>query len=145
MSSIVFHSEDIQFVLKQKRLIRQWLNSIAEQEGSSIIGLSYIFTSDSYLLKINQEYLQHDTYTDVITFPYSEGENIESDIFISIDRCKENASIFDASFYTELHRVMAHALLHLLGYGDKSPDEKISMRSKEDYYLSLRPDILKAL
>ena len=108
-----------------------------EREGCNLTQVCYIFCSDEYLYNLNQEYLNHDTYTDIITFPYSEPPLVEGDIFISIDRVKENASQFGAPFEQELHRVMIHGVLHLCGYSDKSPDEEALMRKKEDEALQL--------
>jgi len=99
--------------------------------------LNYIFCSDTYLHKINLEYLKHDTLTDIITFDYSEKKQISGDIFISIDRIKENAPKFNQSTDIELNRVLIHGVLHLLGYKDKTPKEKETMRAKEDFYLTL--------
>ncbi|HRD08546.1 MAG TPA: rRNA maturation RNase YbeY, partial [Saprospiraceae bacterium] len=98
-----------------------------------LVQINYIFCSDDYLLQINQEYLQHDYYTDIITFPYQQGKNIESDIFISLDRVRENAAEFaDGDYARELLRVIAHGLLHLSGYGDKTDEEALKMRAAEN-------------
>ncbi|MBC7884608.1 MAG: rRNA maturation RNase YbeY [Saprospiraceae bacterium] len=113
----------------------KWLNSVAAEENKTISTLTYIFCSDEYLLDINLTYLGHDYYTDIITFPYKEGDIIESDIYISLDRIKENAEEFKVSFYNELKRVMVHGVLHLIGYNDKSEKEVITIREKEDYYI----------
>lgn len=136
---IQLHSEDISFEHENPLTIKKWLNSVAEQEGRKITALSFIFCSDEYLHKINVEYLNHDTLTDVITFQYSEGKtaDVEGDIFISIDRIKENAESFKTTFENELHRVMIHGTLHLLGYGDKTPEEKLKMTEKENKYLAI--------
>ncbi|PIZ06710.1 MAG: rRNA maturation RNase YbeY [Flavobacteriales bacterium CG_4_10_14_0_8_um_filter_32_5] len=137
MSSIIFHQEDISFRLKNIKKIKSWIEkSIALERG--IVGdLNYIFCSDTYLHKINLEYLKHDTLTDIITFDYSEKKQISGDIFISIDRIKENAPKFNQSTDIELNRVLIHGVLHLLGYKDKTPKEKETMRAKEDFYLTL--------
>ncbi|MFT6148839.1 MAG: rRNA maturation RNase YbeY [Saprospiraceae bacterium] len=134
---INFHNEQITFEHKQPIIIKKWLQSVAKQEGRSISSLSFIFCSDDYLHQINVEYLNHDTLTDVITFQYSESESdpIEGDIFISIDRIQENANQFETTFDKELHRVMIHGTLHLLGYGDKSSEAKTLMTEKENFYL----------
>lgn len=132
--SIDFHVEDIDFQLTDETALLDWILATIDQEGGQLGFLNYIFCSDEYLHKINMEYLQHDTYTDIITFPYSE-EQIESDIFISIDRVKENAEKFAVPFKEELHRVMIHGVLHLLGFGDKTDDEKKIMRAKEEEYI----------
>ncbi len=132
---ITFQSEDIKFVLKEKLLHKTWLKKIAAGEKYSILELNYIFCSDEYLHKVNMEYLDHDTYTDIITFDNSEdkeAKTIEGDIFISIDRVKENAANYKVNPDDELHRVMAHGLLHLLGYKDKSSKDSTLMREKEE-------------
>ena len=137
-SNIFFHSEEIDFNLPNQPVIIDWINKTAEQEVQTIQSLNFIFCSDKYLHQINVEYLNHDTYTDVITFPYMEEEKaVEGDIFISIDRIKENAESFKSTFENELHRVMIHGTLHLLGYGDKSPEDKLKMTEKENAYLSI--------
>lgn len=134
---IHFNSEAITFEHQNPIIIKNWLLSVAKQEGRNIASLSFIFCSDDYLHQINVEYLNHDTLTDVITFEYTEADSdsIEGDIFISIDRIKENAAEFQVPFEAELHRVMVHGTLHLLGYGDKSPDDKALMTEKENFYL----------
>lgn len=143
MSSIKIFTQEISFSVKHKKAIYQWLNQIADSYQAKISSITYILCSDEYLLKLNLDYLNHDTLTDIITFPYNEElDSIESDIFISVDRIKENAKAFGVSVENELHRVMAHGLLHLLGQDDVSPKLKLEMREKEDYYLSLRPEIL---
>ncbi|RKR14805.1 rRNA maturation RNase YbeY [Maribacter vaceletii] len=109
-----------------------WIISILESENFILGNLEYIFCDDAYLLKINQEYLNHDTFTDIITFDYSEGKTIGGDIFISIERVKENASNFNVNFTNELQRIMAHGILHLLGFKDKTKEESLVMRKKEE-------------
>lgn len=139
MPSISFFEEDIHFKLKSKTQLRQWITDTIRAEGFKLNELTYIFCSDNYLLNINRQYLDHDTYTDIITFDNSEGNNIvTSDIFISIERIRENAVNFNVPEITELHRVIIHGVLHLLGYKDKTPADKQKMTEKEDYYLSRR-------
>jgi len=139
MPRIAFFEEDINFKLKNKTLIRLWIIDTILAEGYKLSELSYIFCSDNYLLKINQQYLDHDTYTDIVTFDNSEHDNIVlGDIFISIDRIRENATKFNVSKNGELHRVIIHGVLHLLGYKDKSAPDKQKMTEKEDFYLSKR-------
>jgi len=133
---ISFHSEEINFSIFNPSKISTWVCSAIENESRQIQFLNFIFCNDEYLHKINVEYLNHDSYTDVITFPYSESEIIEGDIFISIDRIRENAKKFNVDFENELHRVMIHGVLHLIGFGDKTEKEKKLMRSKEDEYLT---------
>jgi rRNA maturation RNase YbeY len=132
---IHFCTEDITFSLKEKLKHKAWLNEVAKQEGKRILELTYVFCSDDYLLQINQEYLNHDTLTDIVTFDNSEDPNkIEGDIFISIDRVKENGDALGTK-ETELERVMVHGLLHLLGYKDKKKEDKVLMTEKEDFYI----------
>jgi len=139
MPAIQFFEEDITYTLKQKTAIRQWVTETITAEGYKLKELTYIFCSDSYLLQINQQYLNHDTYTDIITFDNSDiAKTIVGDIFISIDRIRENAIKFSHTEADELHRVIIHGALHLLGYKDKSPADKKKMTLKEDFYLNKR-------
>jgi rRNA maturation RNase YbeY len=132
---IQFCTEDITFSLKEKLKHKAWLNEVAKQEGKRILELTYVFCSDDYLLQINQEYLNHDTLTDIVTFDNSEDTiKIEGDIFISIDRVKENGDALGTK-ETELKRVMVHGLLHLLGYKDKKKEDKAIMTEKENFYI----------
>lgn len=133
---INFYSEDIEYTLPNHSIISDWINKTIKSEAKVLRHLNFIFCSDTYLHKINVEYLNHDTFTDVITFPYSEGKIIEGDIFISINRIKENAKTFGVSFEDELFRVMIHGTLHLLGYLDKTTEDKTQMTQKENEYLS---------
>ena len=136
--SIFFHNADHPYVLKHKTKIRQWILDTILAEKKTLEEISYVFCSDNYLLKINQNHLNHDTYTDIITFDYSEGNLISSEIYISIDRVKENAKTHSAAILDELHRVIIHGVLHLCGYKDKTTKEAEAMRRKEDLYLGKR-------
>jgi rRNA maturation RNase YbeY len=136
--NIHFHFEDLSFQLSKKKALRIWLNECAKAENQTIDQLNYIFCSDNYLLEINKKYLNHDFYTDVISFDYSENGLVSGDIYISYPRVKENAGDFLIPIKEELQRVIIHGLLHLLGYSDKTPSQKKTMKSKEDFYLSLR-------
>jgi len=139
MPSVNFFEEDIRFDLKNKLKVKQWIKATIAAEGYKLQELNYIFCSDSYLLTINQQYLDHDTYTDIITFDNSEiPGTIEGDIFISIDRIRENAEKFGTGEINELHRVIIHGALHLLGYKDKTAGAKKIMTGKEDQYLGIR-------
>lgn len=139
MPQISFFEEGISYKLKNKTQVRQWIKDTIQAEGFTLDELSYIFCSDEYLLQINQQYLDHDTYTDIITFDNSESQGkITGDIFISIDRIRENAAKFDQSIVDELHRVIIHGVLHLLGYKDKTPEDNNIMTKKEDQYLDKR-------
>jgi probable rRNA maturation factor len=128
-------SEDIVFKLQNKQTISTWIKKMVANEGKTFHGISYIFCSDNYLHKMNLEYLDHDDLTDVITFSNSENR-IEGDIFISIDRIKENAENQGVAMENELHRVMIHGALHLCGYADKDPEDKELMTAKENFYLA---------
>jgi len=136
---IRFFSEDTDFALVHPRKTSDWINQTARKEKSQIKDINYIFCSDSFLLELNQDYLEHDTLTDIITFDYSVSKKaLEGEIYISIDRVSENAFKFKRDFEDELHRVIIHGVLHLAGYKDKNPSDKAIMRKKEDTYLSLR-------
>lgn len=135
---IYYHNEDVTFLLKNKLLLREWIKNSVHNESKIVGDINYIFVSDEYLLKLNNEALNHDFYTDIITFDYCEDNRISGDLFISIDRVKENAVLHKTTFIDELHRVMIHGVMHLCGYGDKSSKEEKLMRAKEEYYLNLR-------
>ena len=142
--AIYFFTEEVAYVIRDKNRIRKWILYTISTEKQSKGNINFILCSDRYLHKTNLEYLQHDTYTDIITFDNSEDLNeISGDIFISIDRVRENAKTFKIPFRNELHRVMIHGVLHLLGFKDKTVKEKELMSSKEDYYLSLLPDFIR--
>ncbi len=133
---IQFFYENNSFKIQNKRKIREWLSESALNEKRKIEQLNIIFCDDSYLLKINIEYLGHNFYTDIITFDNADsGGNIIGDIFISVERAKENAIDYQQDFEQEIKRLMIHGLLHLIGYSDKLPNEKLTMTEKEDYYL----------
>ena len=136
-----FFSEDIEFELPDEARTRAWIGKALALEGKSPAAINYIFTSDAYLHRMNVDYLDHDTLTDVITFPYSESDEIEGDIFISIERIRENAKKFGVAFEVELRRVMAHGALHLCGYLDKTPEDKQRMSVKEDEAIRLWPEM----
>ena len=118
--------------------ITKWLEDLIVSEQKKPGDINYIFCDDEYLLQINREHLQHDYYTDVITFDYVKGKTISGDIFVSLPRISENAVNLSKDFYSELHRVLAHGVLHLCGYKDKLDTEIAEMRQKEDFYLSKR-------
>ena len=136
--AIHFFLEDVKYTLKNKTVIRNWIKETIIAEGFQLEELTFILCSDEYLLAINQQYLNHDTYTDVITFDNSEApEIIQGDIFISIERIQENAKEFKSIVLQELCRVIIHGTLHLLGYKDKGKAAKTLMTQKEDQYLAL--------
>jgi len=135
---IQFFSEDTDFKLPHPIKTRRWIKRVIEEEGFALNQLNYIFCSDEYLLDVNKEYLEHDYYTDIITFDNSEEEEtIEGDLFISVDRIKNNAEQMNIPFETELKRVMIHGVLHLTGYDDTSEELKKEIRLKEDECLKL--------
>jgi rRNA maturation RNase YbeY len=138
---ISFTEVEIKFGLTNKLKVRGWIKDIILSEMKTIGGITYVFCNDNYLVEMNVKYLNHNTLTDIITFDYSESNKISGDIFISIERVRENAIIFNTSFNAEIGRVMAHGVLHLLGYKDKSGEDKKVMRSKEDLYLSMYPNL----
>lgn len=143
MPSINFFTADIKFNLKNKNALRGWLEAVAKKEGYKIEALNYIFSSDKFLHNLNEQYLHHDNYTDIITFDLSTNNKqlttkLTGEIFISIERIKDNANLFKTTFVDELHRVMIHGVLHLIGYSDKSKRDKATMRKKEDYHLKKR-------
>lgn len=117
--------------------VLQWLEKVALRHEVVSASINYIFCSDDYLLQINLKYLNHDYYTDIITFPYKEGKEIESDIYISIDRIKENANDYGVTFDQELSRVMVHGLLHLVGFGDKTDEDAKLMRAEENFCINM--------
>nr|WP_299487014.1 rRNA maturation RNase YbeY [uncultured Allomuricauda sp.] len=133
---IDFHFET-NFSLKELTQYSDWITRIIESEGRETGKVDYIFCSDDYLLEMNQKYLNHNTFTDIITFDYSEEKLVSGDIFISIDRVKDNAVSFNVDCQEELLRVMSHGVLHLIGYKDKGEDEVILMREKEDEKIKL--------
>ena len=135
--AISFSSQDIAFELKEKRKIKQWITSVINSCGKKVGEIGFLFCNDSYLIEVNRTYLNHDTFTDIITFDYVEGNIISGDILISVERVLENAKTFNTSFETELHRVIIHGILHLLGQEDKSDDEAAQMRKKEDDALAV--------
>jgi probable rRNA maturation factor len=133
-----FHYISVKFFFEKRELIKKFILQLFKMEKKEVETINYIFCKDEYLLSLNVEYLNHDTYTDIITFFYSnEGQPITSDIYISIERVRENAEKFDISFKNELLRVIFHGALHLCGYKDKKPGEKKLMREKEEFYINL--------
>lgn len=135
---ISYYSEDVDFSLKGKLKNNQWLRLVAESEIRRIGQISIIFCSDNYILDVNQKYLGHDYFTDIITFDYCEGDRLSGDLFISIDSVRENALEYGSTFEEELNRVMVHGVLHLIGYDDHTEDDITMMRKKENYYMSLK-------
>jgi len=138
INQISFNQIDLSFTLKDKTKIRQWILATIKKEKNSFISLSFNFCSDDYLLQINQQHLNHHYFTDIITFDLADKKGeIEGDIYISLDRVRDNAKTNQVSLSKELKRVIIHGVLHLCGYKDKTSQEVVLMRKKEDYYLSL--------
>ena len=135
---IRYFQEDIRFDLKQKMQNNRWLKMVAGSEMRRIGAVNIIFCSDNYILDVNMRYLQHDYFTDIITFDYCEKDILSGDLFISIDSVRENALFYGVPFADELDRVMVHGLLHLIGYDDHSEEQIREMRAKEDYYLQMK-------
>ena len=131
---IVFNYET-DFKLTDKEITKDWIANCIQKEGFELGEINYVFCDDVYLHKLNVEFLQHDTLTDIISFDYTMGKLISGDIYISVERVKENAKDFNVSFLDELHRVIIHGVLHYLGYKDKTEEEKKEMRNKENNYL----------
>lgn len=123
------------FSLENEEGISNWISDVISQENFKEDDINYIFCDDVYLHKLNVEFLKHDTLTDIISFDYSMGKILQGDIFISVDRVKENAIDFKVSFLQELYRVMVHGVLHYCGYKDKTKEDALVMRAKENFYL----------
>lgn len=135
--AIRFAAQDIDFDLPKADFVKKWISEVVQRHQRRVGNISYLFCNDEYLLGVNQQYLNHDTYTDIITFDYVAADLISGDIMISVDRVGENASIFGVPFEQELHRVIIHGVLHLLGQGDKSETESMEMRCQEEEALAL--------
>ena len=139
--AIRFHEQEVSAGIKNKTLLKSWLKELVLNENAVPGQINIILTSDNQLLELNKKYLSKDSLTDVITFDYVDNQAINGDVYISIPRVKENASLYSVSFLTELKRVMAHGVLHLLGYDDRSREQKSLMRKKEDLYLARSPEL----
>jgi|TARA_B100001142_G_scaffold323392_1_gene373374 rRNA maturation RNase YbeY len=135
---MISFNSNIDFKLKNKVKLKKWINNVIEKEGKKLNFVNFIFCDDNEMLEKNISYLNHMTYTDILTFDYTENNIISGDIIISIDRITENAKTYNVTFKKELKRVIIHGILHLIGYKDKSKKEKKIMREKEDFYLSLQ-------
>ena len=134
---IAYFSEDFDFIPENQEKLSSWIRGVIEDRGKIPAAISFIFCSDEYLLKLNIEHLGHDYYTDIITFDFCEGPVVSGDLFISVDRVRENAVELSVTFEDELHRVMVHGVLHLLGYSDKTDEDAQQMRAMEDKCLAL--------
>lgn len=135
---ISYYFEETDFLFKGKTLNNKWLKLVAESEIRRLGDISIIFCSDNYILDVNQRYLGHDYFTDIITFDYCEGDRLSGDLFISVDSVRENSIEYGTDFKVELNRVIVHGILHLIGYDDHNDEDIAMMRLKENYYLSLR-------
>lgn len=136
-SKVCFFFDAVKVTLTNRRELKHFIEHLFRKEGKKLLSLNYVFCSDKKLLQVNQDYLKHDYYTDIITFDLSEtSASIAGEIYISVDRVRDNAKQLGVSFRSELHRVIFHGALHLCGYSDKSQNEKTVMRRKEDLYLS---------
>lgn len=135
--SIRFSAQSVNFDLREASKVKKWLTKVVIRRGKSVGNINYLFCDDEYLLEVNRQYLNHDTYTDIITFDYVAGGLISGDILISIERVKDNAGKFGVTFECELHRVIVHGVLHLLGQGDKTDEEAKEMRCQEEEALML--------
>ena len=137
MNSISFHNESVNNKTPSKRLLKAWIKEFVSNHGKKVGELAFVFCSDEKILEVNQNFLQHDYYTDIITFDYSEGEVISGDIFISVERVLENAASHQVDYNTELLRVISHCVLHLIGFQDKEEKKKVEMTRNEDLCMSL--------
>ena len=135
--AIYFSTENIDFELEDASRVKKWITAVVDAQGKRVGNLNYLFCDDAYLIGVNQTYINHDTYTDIITFDYVEGNVVSGDILISVERVRENAHLFNTSFEQELHRVIIHGVLHLLGQADKSDEDAAEMRRKEESALDL--------
>lgn len=135
-SKVCFFFKNTKFCLTKRFLLKEFVQYVFKNEGKKLESINYIFCTDNALLGINQKYLKHDFYTDVITFDLSNEDKIFAEIYISIDRVRENAKNLGVSFSSEIHRIILHGVLHLCGYKDKTKSEKDKIRSKEDFYLN---------
>ncbi|MCR4829203.1 MAG: rRNA maturation RNase YbeY [Bacteroidales bacterium] len=142
--AITFTNQNVNFSLKNKMLIKKWLKQLVESYGKRMGDVAYSFCDDDYILDVNRTYLDHDTYTDIITFDYVEDNLISGDILISIERVADNAAQFGVTFEQELCRVLSHGVLHLLGFKDKSKRDAATMRNKEEEALKLLETVRKA-
>ena len=138
---IAFYAEETQLPAVRQEAVREWVRTVARSYGKKVGDISYIFCSDEKILAVNREFLQHDYYTDIITFDYCEGDILSGDLFISVDTVRDNAAFYKTDFDTELNRVIVHGILHLIGYDDHCDEDIAEMRAKENYYLDLRKNL----
>lgn len=141
---ITFNIEDADPKLKNKRLLKSWIAKVADSYGLKTGDLAYVFCSDDRILEVNKEFLQHDYYTDIITFDYCEGDTISGDMYISVDTVRTNSELYSTSFINEMHRVIIHGVLHLCGLKDKAPDDEKKMRKAEAKALAMWDELVAA-
>ena len=141
---ITFNIEDADPKLKNKRLLKSWIAKVADSYGLKTGDLAYVFCSDDRILDVNKEFLQHDYYTDIITFDYCEGDTISGDVYISVDTVRTNSELYSTSFINEMHRVIIHGVLHLCGLKDKAPDDEKKMREAEAKALAMWDELVAA-
>jgi rRNA maturation RNase YbeY len=137
MNNISFHNEGVNTKTPSKRLLKAWIKEFVSNHGKKVGELAFIFCSDEKILEVNQNFLQHDYYTDIITFDYCKDEIVSGDIFISVERVADNATSHNVEYKAELLRVLAHGILHLIGFQDKTPKNKKEMTENEDLCISL--------
>lgn len=142
---ITFNIEDADPKLKNKRLLKSWIAKVADSYGLKTGDLAYVFCSDDRILEVNKEFLQHDYYTDIITFDYCEGDTISGDMYISVDTVRTNSELYSTSFINEMHRVIIHGVLHLCGLKDKAPDDEKKMREAEAKALAMWDELVAAM
>ena len=141
---ITFNIEDADPKLKNKRLLKSWIAKVADSYGLKTGDLAYVFCSDDRILEVNKEFLQHDYYTDIITFDYCEGDTISGDMYISVDTVRTTSELYSTSFINEMHRVIIHGVLHLCGLKDKAPDDEKKMREAEAKALAMWDELVAA-
>lgn len=141
--AVQFHCEEVDFPVKNFQSIEEWVSQCVSSESYVLSAINVVFCTDEYLLSINIKHLNHNYFTDIITFNYNEKNQLSGDLFISVERVRENAQKLKLNFIDELHRVIIHGILHLCGYKDGTDTEQLEIRAKEDFYLNLRPQNLK--
>lgn len=141
--TISFHAEDIELPAIKKEAVSKWIKAVTETYGKKTGDITYIFCSDEKILEVNRQYLQHDYYTDIITFDYTSGNKISGDLFISLDTVKTNSEKFETPYNEELHRTIIHGILHLCGINDKGPGEREIMEENENKALAILPEECK--
>ena len=137
---IAYYAENIELPAIQQETVSEWIHKVAKTYGKTVGNISYIFCSDEKILEVNRQFLQHDYYTDIITFDYTNGNRISGDLFISLDTVKTNAESFHTSYNEELHRTIIHGILHLCGINDKGPGEREIMEANENKELAILPE-----